>query len=94
MGVPVEVSVATDSEGNIRVNLSGDAQGVLIGRRGETLDALQYSTALKINRDKEKYIRITLDSEGYRAQREEALVRLARMANQPARPAAAWPWNP
>ena len=83
MGVPVEVSVATDSEGNIRVNLSGDAQGVLIGRRGETLDALQYLTALKINRDKEKYIRITLDSEGYRAKREEALVRLAnRMANR------------
>lgn len=83
MGIPVAVAVATDEEGNIRADLSGDAQGVLIGRRGETLDALQYLTSLKINRGKDQYVRLTLDSEGYRAKREEALVRLAnRMANR------------
>ncbi len=83
MGIPVAVDVATDEEGNIRADLSGDAQGVLIGRRGETLDALQYLTSLKINRGKDQYVRLTLDSEGYRAKREEALVRLAnRMANR------------
>ena len=44
MNVPVSIHVHTDDEGNIRVTMEGDAQGILIGRRGETLDALQYLT--------------------------------------------------
>ena len=57
--------------------------GILIGRRGETLDALQYLTSLRVNRGQSNYTRVTLDTEGYRAKREEALVRLAnRMANR------------
>lgn len=83
MGVNVSVSVRTDEEGNIRVNMEGDPLGILIGRRGETLDALQYITALFLNRGKDTYTRVTLDSEGYRAKREDALIRLAnRMASR------------
>ena len=83
MGVEVSVHVRTDEEGNVRVNMEGDSQGILIGRRGETLDALQYLTSLKVNKGKGDYTRVTLDTEGYRARREEALVRLAnRMANR------------
>ena len=83
MGVEVSVHVSTDEEGNVRVNMEGDSQGILIGRRGETLDALQYLTSLKVNKGKSEYTRVTLDTEDYRARREEALVRLAnRMANR------------
>lgn len=83
MDVQVSVHLHTDEEGNIRVNMQGDTLGILIGRRGETLDALQYLTGLHLNRGKEQYVRVTLDSEGYRAKREDALIRLAtRMANR------------
>ena len=83
MGVEVSVDVNTDEEGNVRVNMQGDSQGILIGRRGETLDALQYLTSLQVNKGRGEYIRVTLDTEGYRARREEALIRLAnRMANR------------
>lgn len=83
MGVEVSVSVATDAEGNVRVNMEGDGQGILIGRHGETLDALQYLTSLQVNKGRGEYTRVTLDTEGYRARREEALIRLAnRMANR------------
>ena len=83
MGVNVSVAVTTDEEGNVRVNMNGDTLGILIGRRGETLDALQYLTSLRVNRGQNDYTRVTLDTEGYRAKREEALVRLAnRMANR------------
>ncbi|MBR5231205.1 MAG: protein jag [Clostridia bacterium] len=83
MGVEVAVNVNTDEEGNVRVNMQGDTQGILIGRRGETLDALQYLTSLQVNKGRGEYVRVTLDTEGYRARREEALIRLAnRMANR------------
>jgi spoIIIJ-associated protein len=83
MGMQINVAVSTQDDGHIYVQLDGDPQGILIGRRGETLDALQYLTSLKVNRGREEYIRVTLDSEGYRQKREEALIRLAnRMANR------------
>ncbi len=83
MNVPVSVAVATDEEGNVKVNMEGDTLGILIGRRGETLDALQYLTSLQVNKGQSSYTRVTLDTEGYRAKREDALKRLAnRMANQ------------
>ncbi|MHC1785988.1 MAG: RNA-binding cell elongation regulator Jag/EloR [Christensenellales bacterium] len=83
MGVQVSVEVHSDEEGNIRANMMGDALGILIGRRGETLDALQYLTGLHLNKGQETYTRVTLDSEGYRAKREDALIRLAnRMASR------------
>lgn len=83
MGVGVSVAVSRDEEGNVLVNMQGDTLGILIGRRGETLDALQYLTSLMVNKGSEQYIRVTLDTENYRAKREEALTRLAnRMANR------------
>ncbi len=83
MGLDVSAAVSTDAEGHVFVQMDGDPQGILIGRRGETLDALQYLTSLRVNRGREDYVRVTLDSEGYRRKREEALVRLAnRMANR------------
>ena len=83
MGVEVDVAVGNDTEGNVFVKMTGDTLGILIGRRGETLDALQYLTSLKINRGQEGYTRVTLDTENYRAKREDTLIRLAnRMANR------------
>ncbi|MGN0747306.1 MAG: RNA-binding cell elongation regulator Jag/EloR, partial [Aristaeellaceae bacterium] len=83
MGVEVEVAVGLDEEGNVFVRMTGDTLGILIGRRGETLDALQYLTSLRVNRGQEGYTRVTLDTENYRAKREDTLVRLAnRMANR------------
>lgn len=83
MGVDVTIQSHVDEEGNVRVNMHGDTLGILIGRRGETLDAIQYLTSLYVNRGQEGYTRVTLDTENYRAKREEALIRLAnRMANR------------
>ena len=83
MGVEVDVAVGNDAEGNVFVKMTGDTLGILIGRRGETLDALQYLTSLRINRGQENYTRVTLDTENYRAKREDTLIRLAnRMANR------------
>ena len=83
MGVEVTINARRDEEGNVRVDMFGDTLGILIGRRGETLDALQYLTSLYVNKGSEDYIRDTLDTENYRAKREEALRRLAnRMANR------------
>ncbi|HSK68304.1 MAG TPA: RNA-binding cell elongation regulator Jag/EloR [Candidatus Limnocylindria bacterium] len=83
MGMDVQVAMSRDEEGHVYARMDGDPQGILIGRRGETLDAMQYLTSLRVNRGREEYVRVTLDSEGYRRKREEALVRLAtRMANR------------
>ncbi len=86
MNVNVTVDMGTDDEGNVYGFMSGDTLGILIGRRGETLDALQYLTSLKVNRGQETYTRVTLDTENYRAKREDTLIRLAnRMANRAVR---------
>ena len=83
MGVDATIDMGTDAEGNVYGYINGDTLGVLIGRRGETLDAVQYLTSLKVNRGREGYIRVTLDTENYRAKREDTLIRLAnRMANR------------
>lgn len=83
MGVDVNIAVGLDAENNIFVQMTGDTLGILIGRRGETLDALQYLTSLRINKGQDHYTRVTLDTENYRAKREDTLIRLAnRMANR------------
>ncbi|MGI6030010.1 MAG: RNA-binding cell elongation regulator Jag/EloR [Eubacteriales bacterium] len=76
MGVEVHTSITSQAE-EMKVVLSGPDMGVIIGRRGETLDALQYLTSLVVNKDEEGYIKVTLDTENYRQKREETLVRLA-----------------
>ena len=86
MGVDVTIEMGTDPEGNVYGRMNGDTLGILIGRRGETLDAVQYLTSLKVNRGREGYTRVTLDTENYRARREDTLIRLAnRMANRAVR---------
>ncbi len=98
MSVPVKVDVQADPEGNLFVQMMGDTLGILIGRRGETLDALQYLTSLQVNKDSNDYIRVTLDTENYRAKREDSLCRLAaRMATRAyktGRKVAMEPMNP
>ena len=82
MGVEAELKACETPE-QLRVQLFGQNMSILIGRRGETLDALQYLTSLNVNRGREEYLRVSLDTENYRAKREEALRKLAaRMANR------------
>lgn len=79
MGMPSDI-LAAETDDGLRLRIETDTNGVLIGRRGETLDALQYIVSLYANRDSKDYRRITLDTEGYRSRREETLRRLARKA--------------
>ncbi len=65
-------------DGNVVLDISGDKLGVVIGRRGETLDSLQYLTILASNRTEESYCRISIDCKGYRDKRRETLENLAR----------------
>ena len=83
MGVKVDVYVDDSKADNLFHPLIGDTLGILIGRRGETLDALQYLTSLQVNKGREGYIRVTLDTENYRAKRGDSLRRLAQRMHQP-----------
>ncbi len=97
MGVPVAIELM-DTPEQLRMKMSGENMSLLIGRRGETLDALQYLTSLTINRDREDYLRVSIDTENYRAKREEALrklaVRMAGRAKKSGRRVALEPMNP
>ena len=77
MNVQATPVVESAEEGIYRVNLEGQNLGAIIGRRGETLDAIQQLTSYSVNRGASKRVRIHVDAEHYRAKREEALVRLA-----------------
>ncbi len=77
MGVNAEYEVEEDDE-SILIKISGENVGVVIGRRGETLDSLQYLTSLVVNKNKETYKRVIIDIENYRKKREDTLVRLAK----------------
>lgn len=77
----IEATVeAAETDDGLRLNIVSDTDGLLIGRRGETLDALQYIVSLYINKDRKEngYRRVSVDTEGYRLRREETLKRLAR----------------
>lgn len=77
MGVDAKITVAQNDNGII-IRLSGDGLGVVIGRRGETLDAMQYLTGLVANRCEGDYLRVTIDTGNYREKRERTLQQLAR----------------
>ncbi|WP_025683684.1 RNA-binding cell elongation regulator Jag/EloR [Paenibacillus maysiensis] len=82
MGLDVEVDVRHRKDESI-LDISGPSLGMLIGRRGQTLDALQYLTNIVANRHSDKFIRIVLDAEQFRARRQKTLEDLAdRLANQ------------
>ena len=77
MGAAATPRITMDERGSYQVELVGEHLGALIGRRGETLDAIQQLTVYAVNRGLTKRVRIHVDAEHYRAKREESLVRLA-----------------
>ena len=78
MEIDAVPQVKVDEEGNYLVELVGKDLGGVIGRRGETLDAIQQLTGYAVNRGQTKRVRVRVDAEGYRAKREETLERMAR----------------
>ena len=76
MGVEADIEITERENGGLVANLTGPAMGAIIGRRGETLDAIQHLVNYSVNRGSEK-MHISVDAENYRSKREESLVRLA-----------------
>jgi spoIIIJ-associated protein len=77
MNVPCEIDAVRDGH-FLNVELSGDRMGILIGRRGQTLDAIQYLTSLAVNKQVTEHVKVMLDTENYREKREKTLIDLAR----------------
>ena len=77
MTVVIEVKY-NEEEKTMDIDLSGDEMGVLIGKRGQTLDSLQYLVSLVVNKDSEDYIRVKVDTENYRQRRKDTLENLAK----------------
>lgn len=95
----VEITaVYNKNDGSLEVNFEGEDMGILIGKRGQTLDSLQYLTSLVVNKGKESYIRVKLDTEDYRRRRKETLENLARgiayKVKKTRRPVVLEPMNP
>ena len=97
MTVVVEVSY-DENEKAMDIDLSGDDMGVLIGKRGQTLDSLQYLVSLVVNKDVNDYIRVKVDTENYRQRRKETLENLAKniafKVKKTRRPVSLEPMNP
>lgn len=99
MGIKVEiVTKYNDSLKSLEVELSGDEMGVLIGKRGQTLDSLQYLISLVVNKGTSEYIRVKVDTENYRQRRRETLENLAKniayKVKRTRRPVSLEPMNP
>jgi len=77
MNVKADIEISPRDNGGINVNLSGNGMGAIIGRRGETLDAIQHLTNYVVNRGSDKHMHISVDAENYRSKREESLTHLA-----------------
>ncbi len=79
LGMNIEQEISYNEEDKLlKIELKGEGLGLLIGRRGETLDSIQYLTNIFVNKKSDDYIKVTIDAENYRARREEALVSLAK----------------
>ena len=99
MKLTVAIDVKYDDlSNNMNKDLAGDEMGVLIGKRGQTLDSLQYLTSLVVNKDTENYIRVKVDTENYRQRRKETLENLAKniafKVKRTKRPVSLEPMNP
>ena len=99
MNLAVIVDVKYDETDNsMDIDLSGDEMGVLIGKRGQTLDSLQYLVSLVVNKDAENYIRVKVDTENYRQRRKDTLENLAKnisyKVKRTKRPVSLEPMNP
>ena len=77
MGVEAQIDITERENGGLTANLSGSGMGAVIGRRGETLDAIQHLVNYSVNRGNDKRMHISVDAENYRSKREESLVHLA-----------------
>ena len=74
MDLKVEIIIEKAEDGNTyNVELKGDDMGILIGKRGQTLDSLQYLANLAVNKNSEEYIKVKIDTEDYRKRRKETL---------------------
>ena len=86
MEIPCELEIAenvTDEGTFLNVNLIGENMGILIGRRGQTLDSIQYLTSLVVNKKAQEYTRVIVDTENYREKRKQTLEALAdKMASK------------
>ena len=78
MGMEVTLTSEIDEEGALSINMEGSDMGILIGKRGQTLDSLQYLTNRVANKMQEGYVRVKLDTENYRQRRKETLENLAK----------------
>jgi len=95
----MEVNIDVNSTGEeMNIELSGNDMGVLIGKRGQTLDSLQYLTSLVVNKGQKEYIRVKVDTENYRQRRKETLENLAKnlayKAKRTKKPVSLEPMNP
>ena len=99
MDLKVNVAVKYDAADKaMAINLDGEEMGILIGKRGQTLDSLQYLVSLVVNKDSENYIRVKVDTENYRERRRETLENLAKniayKVKRTKRPVSLEPMNP
>lgn len=99
MDLKVEVEMkVVEEENSMEINLVGDDMGVLIGKRGQTLDSLQYLVSLVANKESDKYYRVKLDTENYRERRKATLESLAKniayKVKRTKRPVSLEPMNP
>lgn len=79
MGIEAVINIEYNEEDSIlNINLEGEEMGILIGKRGQTLDSLQYLTSLVINKESKSYIKVKMDTENYRERRRETLENLAK----------------
>ena len=78
MGIEAEIEITEREGGGLCANLSGNGMGAVIGRRGETLDAIQHLVNYSVNRGSDKRMHISVDAENYRSKREDSLVHLAK----------------
>lgn len=86
MNLDVTINAELTEEGEISINLEGEHMGIVIGKRGDTLDSLQYLTSLVVNKESENYIKVVVDTENYREKRHNALIALSnRLAEKVAR---------
>ena len=97
MDVNIDIKI-NEEEGCVNVELGGDEMGLLIGKRGQTLDSIQYLVSLVVNKENEKYMRVKVDTEDYRKRRKETLESLAKniayKVKRSKRPVSLEPMNP
>ena len=98
MGMEVQITSSIDSEGALNINMEGENMGILIGKRGQTLDSLQYLTNRIANKNQDEYVRVKLDTENYRQRRKETLENLAKniayKVKRTKKPVSLEPMNP